>query len=236
MARTEAMTLGASLDWGADMGSLISPGPARHRHPPRRGRRRQGRPGAHRRQGPARPRPLLLRADHPRGRHARDDLLRRGDLRPGDLALPLPRRGRRDRARQRRRVRPQRLDLQPGRRPGARRSPGSSSAAPSTSTRPSARPSPASTRPMGGMRESGMGRRQGSEGILRYTESQSVATQRLIRFAPDARDVRRDLRQGDDRQPAADEEAGPGLSGSSSSTSTSSSSAPASAARSPRCG
>ena len=38
--------------------------------------------------------------------------------------------------------------------------------------------------PMGGMRESGMGRRQGSEGILRYTESQSVAVQRLIRFAP----------------------------------------------------
>ena len=38
--------------------------------------------------------------------------------------------------------------------------------------------------PMGGMRESGMGRRQGSEGILRYTETQSVGTQRLIRFAP----------------------------------------------------
>ncbi len=38
--------------------------------------------------------------------------------------------------------------------------------------------------PMGGMRESGMGRRQGGEGILRYTESQSVAVQRLIRFAP----------------------------------------------------
>lgn len=38
--------------------------------------------------------------------------------------------------------------------------------------------------PMGGMRQSGMGRRQGSEGILRYTESQSVGTQRLIRFAP----------------------------------------------------
>jgi succinate-semialdehyde dehydrogenase/glutarate-semialdehyde dehydrogenase len=38
--------------------------------------------------------------------------------------------------------------------------------------------------PVGGMRESGMGRRQGSEGIHRYTESQSVATQRLIRFAP----------------------------------------------------
>ncbi len=38
--------------------------------------------------------------------------------------------------------------------------------------------------PMGGMRSSGMGRRQGTEGILRYTESQSVAVQRLIRFAP----------------------------------------------------
>lgn len=38
--------------------------------------------------------------------------------------------------------------------------------------------------PMGGMRQSGIGRRQGSEGIHRYTDSQSVATQRLIRFAP----------------------------------------------------
>ncbi|QWC86052.1 succinate-semialdehyde dehydrogenase (NADP(+)) [Nocardioidaceae bacterium] len=38
--------------------------------------------------------------------------------------------------------------------------------------------------PMGGMRESGMGRRQGAEGILRFTESQSVATQRFMRFAP----------------------------------------------------
>ena len=37
---------------------------------------------------------------------------------------------------------------------------------------------------MGGMRQSGMGRRQGAEGIHRYTESQSVATQRGIRFAP----------------------------------------------------
>ncbi len=38
--------------------------------------------------------------------------------------------------------------------------------------------------PMGGMRESGVGRRQGSEGVLRYTETQSVASQRLIRFGP----------------------------------------------------
>lgn len=38
--------------------------------------------------------------------------------------------------------------------------------------------------PMGGMRSSGMGRRQGAEGIHRYTEVQSVATQYLLRFGP----------------------------------------------------
>ncbi len=38
--------------------------------------------------------------------------------------------------------------------------------------------------PMGGMRSSGLGRRQGAEGVLRFTETQSVATQRLLRLAP----------------------------------------------------
>ena len=38
--------------------------------------------------------------------------------------------------------------------------------------------------PMGGMRESGIGRRQGAEGIHRYTEPQSVATQRMVPIAP----------------------------------------------------
>ena len=38
--------------------------------------------------------------------------------------------------------------------------------------------------PMGGMRESGQGRRQGSEGIHRYTETQSVASQAVLRFSP----------------------------------------------------
>ena len=49
--------------------------------------------------------------------------------------------------------------------------------------------------PMGGMRESGLGRRQGAEGILRYTESQSVAAQRVLplaspRFVSDERYAR----------------------------------------------
>ncbi|MBK5216614.1 MAG: aldehyde dehydrogenase family protein, partial [Propionibacteriales bacterium] len=34
--------------------------------------------------------------------------------------------------------------------------------------------------PMGGMRQSGLGRRQGAEGILRYTAPQSVASQSLM--------------------------------------------------------
>jgi succinate-semialdehyde dehydrogenase / glutarate-semialdehyde dehydrogenase len=38
--------------------------------------------------------------------------------------------------------------------------------------------------PMGGMRSSGLGRRQGAEGLLRFTETQSVATQRVTRIAP----------------------------------------------------
>ncbi|MFI9625378.1 succinic semialdehyde dehydrogenase [Streptomyces sp. NPDC052042] len=38
--------------------------------------------------------------------------------------------------------------------------------------------------PMGGMKDSGLGRRHGSEGILKYTESQTVAQQRLIPLAP----------------------------------------------------
>ncbi|MET9440045.1 succinic semialdehyde dehydrogenase [Streptomyces sp. NPDC006610] len=38
--------------------------------------------------------------------------------------------------------------------------------------------------PMGGMKDSGLGRRHGSEGILKYTESQTVAQQRLLPMAP----------------------------------------------------
>jgi acyl-CoA reductase-like NAD-dependent aldehyde dehydrogenase len=38
--------------------------------------------------------------------------------------------------------------------------------------------------PMGGMRQSGMGRRQGAEGIHRYTEIQTVGTQRGLPLGP----------------------------------------------------
>ncbi|MDT9683297.1 succinic semialdehyde dehydrogenase [Streptomyces sp. TRM76323] len=38
--------------------------------------------------------------------------------------------------------------------------------------------------PMGGMKDSGLGRRHGSEGILKYTEAQTVAQQRVMPLAP----------------------------------------------------
>ncbi len=38
--------------------------------------------------------------------------------------------------------------------------------------------------PMGGMGDSGLGRRHGKEGILKYTESQTIARQRLMNLAP----------------------------------------------------
>jgi succinate-semialdehyde dehydrogenase/glutarate-semialdehyde dehydrogenase len=37
---------------------------------------------------------------------------------------------------------------------------------------------------MGGMKDSGLGRRHGSEGILKYTEAQTVAVQRMMPLAP----------------------------------------------------
>ncbi|MFP5366985.1 MAG: aldehyde dehydrogenase family protein, partial [Actinomycetes bacterium] len=38
--------------------------------------------------------------------------------------------------------------------------------------------------PMGGMKDSGVGRRHGREGILKYTEAQTIAMQRLVPVGP----------------------------------------------------
>jgi succinate-semialdehyde dehydrogenase/glutarate-semialdehyde dehydrogenase len=37
---------------------------------------------------------------------------------------------------------------------------------------------------MGGMGDSGLGRRHGAEGIRKYTESQTIAVQRLVPLGP----------------------------------------------------
>lgn len=38
--------------------------------------------------------------------------------------------------------------------------------------------------PMGGMKDSGVGRRHGREGLLKFTEPQTIAVQRLVPIAP----------------------------------------------------
>jgi succinate-semialdehyde dehydrogenase/glutarate-semialdehyde dehydrogenase len=40
---------------------------------------------------------------------------------------------------------------------------------------------------MGGMRQSGLGRRHGAEGIRKYTDAQTIAVQRLVSLAPPSR-------------------------------------------------
>jgi hypothetical protein len=37
---------------------------------------------------------------------------------------------------------------------------------------------------MGGMKDSGLGRRHGATGILKYTEPQTISVQRLLPLAP----------------------------------------------------
>ena len=38
--------------------------------------------------------------------------------------------------------------------------------------------------PMGGMGQSGVGRRHGAEGLLKYTEAQTIATARVLNLDP----------------------------------------------------
>ena len=49
-----------------------------------------------------------------------------------------------------------------------------------------ARRGAATDAPMGGMGDSGLGRRHGAEGLLKYTEAQTVAIQRLLLRPPPA--------------------------------------------------
>jgi succinate-semialdehyde dehydrogenase/glutarate-semialdehyde dehydrogenase len=162
------------LDWGNDMGSLISQDQldtvtAHVDDAVAKGATvlTGGRPGP--------TSAVLLRADHPRGRHAGHDLLRQRDLRAGRVALPLPRRDRGGRAGQRGRVRPQRLDLQPGRPPRGRAIAREIKCGTVNINEAFGATFGSIDSPMGGMRQSGLGRRQGAEGIHRYTETQSVA-------------------------------------------------------------
>ncbi len=142
VAATEALTIGASYDFGPDMGSLVSPDHLDRVRSHVEDAVAKGatvltggkaRPDL----GPAFFEPTILEGvttGHARRRHR--------DLRSGRRAAPLPHRRRGDRAGQRHRLRPQRLGVGRRRRPPPARSGGGSSPATSTSTTSSPRRSP----------------------------------------------------------------------------------------------
>lgn len=137
---------------------------------------------AHRRPRPPGHRPAVLRADGAERRDAGNGRLRRGDVRPGRQRVPV------------------RGDEQ------AVRSANASAYGLNASvwTRDPARGVRVARRieagtvnvndgyaaawasvgaPMGGWKASGLGRRHGADGLLRYTEAQTVAVQRVVGFA-----------------------------------------------------
>ena len=97
--------------------------------------------------------------------------LARGGLRPGRRGDAVRRRGRRDPAGQRHRVRPVRLDLDPRRRPGpAGRARGVESGNLSVNSHSSVRYST----PFGGFKQSGLGRELGPDALDSFTDVKNV--------------------------------------------------------------
>ena len=111
VAATEAMTHRCDVRLRARHRLAGLGRPPRPRGRPCRGRQGEGRDRADRRQGAARPRTCVLRADDPRGRHQGHARRLDRDVRSRRRALSLPLRGRGHRPRQRHRVRTQRERL-----------------------------------------------------------------------------------------------------------------------------
>ena len=62
--------------------------------------------------------------------------------------------------------------------------------------------------PMGGMKDSGLGRRHGAGGLLKYTESQTISVQRLMPLAARTRSRWRVLSARGGRRPTRRDECG----------------------------
>ncbi len=184
VARVKAMRMQPGLAWGSRHGLADQPAQLDATIAHVEDARSKGVTGARRRPGAARPRPLLLRAHRARGRHAGH----------GSASATRPS-GRSSRST----GSPTRPTRSPAPTTGEYGLNASIYSQDGARGRAVARQIRCGTvnvneafaatfasidAPMGGMRESGLGRRQGGEGVLRYTETQSVATQRLLRFGP----------------------------------------------------
>ena len=203
-ARPAGSGSASALDWSCDVGSLASAKQLATVEPPRR---RRASPRGARVEPAAEPRPdlgpLFYEPTMLTGVAPGDDALRRGDLRSGGRGLPVrPRTTRRSSAptppryglnasiwsrdTELARRMATRLDVRHGQR----------------STRPTSPPGRSIEAPMGGFKDSGLGRRHGAEGILKYTEAQTVT--RAARHARSRRPPAcpRGLRPLDDRRAA----------------------------------
>ena len=151
---------------------LPGPAPGVARLP--RDRRRRRRRAGHGWRDPDRPGPGRRLLPHARGarrrrqRHARRP---RGDLRPGRVRHPVRRRSRRDPHRQRQRLRPLRLAVDP--RPRAARS-ASAKAIRTGVLSVNSNRSVRTEAPFGGYKRSGLGRELGMHAMQHYTEVKNL--------------------------------------------------------------
>ena len=130
--------------------------------------------------GPARPRAVLLRADAARRRGPRTwQVCRNETFGPVAAVYRCSSVDEMVRARQRQRVRAQRQRLDARHRGRARRSAARLQAG-TVNVNEAYAATWASAAPMGGLKQSGMGRRHGRHGILKYTDPQTVSVQRLL--------------------------------------------------------
>ena len=212
VAAVEAMTALDRAALGSRHGQPRQRGPARALPRARRRRRRQGRPRPGRRAGPARPRPVRRRAHRPRGRHRGHGVPRRGDLRAArrvhrvasdDDAVRLA-----NDTEYGLNASVWTRDVRRGRELAGRIEAGTVNVNEGYAATWGSMGSP-----MGGMKASGVGRRHGREGILKYTESQTISSQHVLAHRAAAAPDRRGVRPHPDARAAGDQGRGPAVSG-----------------------
>ncbi len=206
VAATEALTLGASYDFGPDVGSLVSPDHKDRVQSHVEDAVAKGATVLTGGKAAARPRAGVLRADDPRGRHQGHAGRRHRDLRSGRRAAPL---------------------LAPSTRPSRSPTTPTTASTPRCGAATSRTPAQVGRRiesgnvnvndilatafaskgtPSGGVKQSGVGARHGDQGLLKYTDVQNLAVLKKQVMGARPGPGLRQVRQGDARRAQDDAE------------------------------